>query len=168
VPRVFRVGLAAQDADASDRLRFRLTLLKGGKLAVTFDQTQDAQGWDKADYAAGEAASFAVPAAQAPEPGDYGLTAEAYDGVVWGPATGPSALRLAVPGDMDGDATITAADAEALVDAFSGGASAYRDLADLYPQIGTAPTIVPVPDGVVDARDLAAFVWLWRAARAGI
>jgi hypothetical protein len=67
------------------------------------------------------------------------------------------------PGDLDGDGYVTAADARRMVEVFLGGREAYIPSADLHPYNGDPPDITPLPDGLVEAQDVRAFMRIWEA-----
>lgn len=79
--------VSATDGDKTDRLQYRIEVLKDGQTVRTFDQNSSATGWDKADYSSGETATFQIPATQALWPGVYLWRASAEDGLQWGQAS---------------------------------------------------------------------------------
>jgi methionine-rich copper-binding protein CopC len=65
------------------RMKYKVVIYQGDQQIEVFDQTTDAAGWSKPDYASGEEAVLTVPAARALPTGVLYWQAFAYDGVKW-------------------------------------------------------------------------------------
>lgn len=64
-------------------------------------------------------------------------------------------------GDFNGDGRVDVEDARLLLEAYL--KAQYSVEFDIYPYDATPPEIIPRPDGLIDERDLATFIQLWRA-----
>jgi hypothetical protein len=88
--------------DDNDRLRFRLDVLQGDIVILTFNQVQDMMGWDKADYASGEIATFTLPDSHALPDGAYKWRAFTFDGHQWSESSQSEPFNVeAVPGKVE-------------------------------------------------------------------
>ncbi len=67
------------------------------------------------------------------------------------------------PGDLNADGFVDTTDARTLLDALLAGAPGYRADCDLHPYSGVPPHVIPAPDGLLDAGDVAAFLAIWRS-----
>ncbi len=74
------------------RMQYRVVVYRGEQEIAVFDQTTDATGWSKPDYASGEEAVLTVPASRALPTGTLLWQAFAYDGTRWSEGSVPQGL----------------------------------------------------------------------------
>jgi hypothetical protein len=70
-------------AAPGSRLKYKVIVYRGEEQLAVYDQTTDATGWSKLDYASGEEAVLTIPATQPLPTGTLRWQAFAYDGIRW-------------------------------------------------------------------------------------